>query len=85
MRAPWPSTSPVAQANIFATALNNGFATTTNVGSTNANDGVFAMNYTIEKAGEYHFWVAMNVAPTATIGQTLSVALTDVTANATAV
>ena len=85
MRAPWPSTSPVAQANVFATALNNGFATTTNVGSTNANDGVFAMNYTIEKAGEYHFWVAMNVAPTATVGQTLSVALTDVTANATAV
>ena len=85
IRAPWQGTAAVDRAEIYATDLNATFATNSRVGSSNSNEGLFPIGYTINKAGEYHFWLTTDVPTTAKVGETLSVSLADITADNTTV
>lgn len=84
IRAPWQGTAAVDRAEIYATDLNTTFATSKGIGSSNSNEGLFPIGYTINKAGEYHFWLTTDMPTTAKVGETVSVSLVDITAeNAT--
>ena len=81
IRAPWQGTAAVDRAEIYATDLNTTFATNSRVGSSNSNEGLFPIGYTINKAGEYHFWLTTDMPTTAKVGETVSVSLVDITAD----
>ena len=84
IRAPWQGTAAIDRAEIYATDLNTTFATSKGIGSSNSNEGLFPIGYTINKAGEYHFWLTTDMPTTAKVGETVSVSLVDITAeNAT--
>ena len=84
IRAPWQGTAAVDRAEIYAPDLNTTFATSKGIGSSNSNEGLFPIGYTINKAGEYHFWLTTDMPTTAKVGETVSVSLVDITAeNAT--
>ena len=81
IRAPWQGTAAVDRAEIYATDLNTTFATNSRVGSSNSNEGLFPIAYTINKAGEYHFWLTTDMPTTAKVGETMSVSLVDIIAD----
>ena len=81
IRAPWQGTAAVDHAEIYATDLNTTFATNSRVGSSTSNEGLFPIGYTINKAGEYHFWLTTDTPTTAKVGETVSVSLVDITAD----
>lgn len=85
IRAPWQGTAAVDRAEIYATDLNTTFATNSRIGSSNSNEGLFPIGYTINKAGEYHFWLTTDMPTTAKVGETVSVSLVDITADNTTV
>lgn len=85
IRAPWQGTAAIDRAEIYATDLNTTFATNSRVGSSTSNEGLFPIGYTINKAGEYHFWLTTDMPTTAKVGETLSVSLVDITADNTTV
>ena len=85
IRAPWQGTAAVDRAEIYATDLNTTFATNSRVGSSNSNEGLFPIGYTINKAGEYHFWLTTDMPTTAKVGETVNVSLVDITADNTTV
>ena len=79
IRAPWQGTAAVDRAEMYATDLNTTFATNSRVGDSNSNEGLFPIGYTINKAGEYHFWLTTDMPTTAKVGETVSVSLADIT------
>lgn len=81
IRAPWQGTAAVDRAEIYATDLNTTFATSKGIGSSTSNEGLFPIGYTINKAGEYHFWLTTDMPTTAKVGETLSVSFVDITAD----
>ena len=81
IRAPWQGTAAVDRAEIYATDLNTTFATSKGIGSSTSNEGLFPIGYTINKAGEYHFWLTTDMPTTAKVGETVSVSLVDITAD----
>ena len=81
IRAPWQGTAAVDRAEIYATDLNTTFATSKGIGSSNSNEGLFPIGYSINKAGEYHFWLTTDMPTTAKVGETLSVSFVDITAD----
>ncbi|WP_304063603.1 hypothetical protein [Hoylesella loescheii] len=85
IRAPWQGTAAVDRAEIYATDLNTTFATSKGIGSSNSNEGLFPIGYTINKAGEYHFWLTTDMPTTAKVGETVSISLVDITADNTTV
>ena len=65
---------------VYATGQDNAFATTQTFATNTHNNGIFDGSYTIEKEGEYHFWLAADVESAAQVGQTLIASLTHITA-----
>lgn len=81
MQAQMQGNAPTHIYKVYATGQDNAFATTQTFATNTHNNGIFDGTYTIEKEGEYHFWLAADVESAAQVGQTLIASLTDITAN----
>ena len=81
MQAQMQGNAPIHIYRVYATGQDNAFATTQTFATNTHNNGIFDGTYTIEKEGEYHFWLAADVESKAQVGQTLTASLTDITAN----
>lgn len=81
MQAQMQGNAPIRIYRVYATGQDNAFATTQTFATNTHNNGIFDGTYTIEKEGEYHFWLAADVESKAQVGQTLTASLTDITAN----
>lgn len=80
MQAHLQGDAPTHIYKVYATGQDNAFATTQTFAANNGNNGIFDGSYTIEKEGEYHFWLAADVESAAQVGQTLIASLTHITA-----
>ena len=81
MQAHLQGDAPTHIYKVYATGQDNAFATTQTFATNTHNNGIFDGTYTIEKEGEYHFWLAADVESKAQVGQTLTASLTNITAN----
>lgn len=80
MQAHLQGDAPTHIYKVYATGQDNAFATTQTFATNTHNNGIFSGTYTIEKEGEYHFWLAADVEGEAQVGQTLIASLTHITA-----
>jgi len=80
MQAHLQGDAPTHIYKVYATGQDNAFATTQTFAANTHNNGIFDGTYTIEKEGEYHFWLAADVESEAQVGQTLIASLTHITA-----
>ena len=80
MQAHLQGDAPTHIYKVYATGQDNAFATTQTFAANTHNNGIFDGTYTIEKEGEYHFWLAADVESAAKVGQTLIASLTHITA-----
>ncbi len=80
MQAHLQGDAPTHIYKVYATGQDNAFATTQTFATNTHNNGTFDGTYTIEKEGEYHFWLAADVESEAQVGQTLIASLTHITA-----
>lgn len=80
MQAHLQGDAPTHIYKVYATGQDNAFATTQTFATNTHNNGIFSGTYTIEKEGEYHFWLAADVESEAQVGQKLIASLTHITA-----